>query len=125
MSISYENALISGRHMICDLKQISNITLLNDVDKLKEIMDFICDKYNYSILQKIEHIFEPQGSTIIYMLSESHMSIHTFPEKNYIAFDLYTCRSYPDNSVYNEIYEYLITEFQSLKEEPILIHRSF
>lgn len=125
MSISYESQTYSGTHMICDIKNIENKILLNDISQLKELLDTICEKNNYTILQKTEHVFEPQGCTILYMLSESHISIHTFPEKEYIAFDLYTCRSYKDNQTYLEIYDYLITKLNAKREIPVILKRSF
>jgi S-adenosylmethionine decarboxylase proenzyme len=125
MSINYETQTYSGIHMICDIKKIKNKELLNNVSQLKELLDNICTLHNYIILKKIDHIFEPQGCTIIYMLSESHISIHTFPEKGYIAFDLYTCRHYENDNIYMEIYDYLITQLNAKKEEPIIIKRSF
>jgi len=115
----------SGKHMICDLTNIKNIELLNDSTKMKELFDNICKKYNYTILNQMEHIFEPQGITILYLLSESHISIHTFPERNYAALDIYTCREYDNNDIYKEIYEYIIKEFKAEKEEPIIIDRTF
>jgi S-adenosylmethionine/arginine decarboxylase-like enzyme len=57
----------SGKHMICDLTNIKNIELLNDSTKIKELFDNICKKYNYTVLNRIEHIFEPQGITILYL----------------------------------------------------------
>lgn len=35
--------------------------------------------------------FEPQGATVLVMLSESHLSIHTYPERGFAAIDCYTC----------------------------------
>lgn len=35
--------------------------------------------------------FEPQGVTLLYLLSESHVSIHTWPESNACALDFYHC----------------------------------
>lgn len=35
--------------------------------------------------------FEPQGATVLVMLSESHLSIHTYPERGFAALDCYTC----------------------------------
>ncbi|MDF2723697.1 MAG: S-adenosylmethionine decarboxylase, partial [Paenibacillus sp.] len=35
--------------------------------------------------------FEPQGATVLVLLSESHISIHTYPEKGFAALDCYTC----------------------------------
>jgi S-adenosylmethionine decarboxylase len=127
MSISYESQTYSGTHMICDIKNIENLELLNDISQLKELLDTICKQNNYTILQKTEHVFEPQGCTILYMLSESHISIHTFPEKEYIAFDLYTCRSYENeyDCPYLEIYDFLITRLNAKREIPVILKRSF
>jgi len=35
--------------------------------------------------------FEPQGATVLVLLSESHLSIHTYPERGFAAIDCYTC----------------------------------
>jgi S-adenosylmethionine decarboxylase len=115
----------SGKHMICDIKNIKNHTLIHDLEHIKNILDTICINNNFTILNKTEHLFEPQGLSILYLLSESHISIHTFPERNYIAFDLYTCRNYPDNSNYLNIYNYLIECFDADKENPRIIDRCF
>lgn len=116
---------VSGKHMICDIKQIKNLDLLHDINRIKELLDMICEKYGFAILNKVEHAFEPQGLTILYLLSESHISIHTFPEKDYLALDIYTCRDYSTNDVYLEIYEYIIGAFNALTEIPTIIDRCF
>ena len=116
---------ISGKHMIIDLKEIKNHELIHDLDKIKTLLDTICEKYDFSILNKSEHKFEPEGITILYLLSESHLSIHTFPERKYIAIDLYTCRDYSNNAIYSEIYDYLVESFQAKKETPTIIDRYF
>lgn len=35
--------------------------------------------------------FKPQGMTAVWILEESHFSIHTYPEHNYLSVDCYTC----------------------------------
>ena len=115
----------SGKHLICDIKQIKNIALVRNLDGIKRIMDNICENYDFQVLNRIEHTFTPEGFSVIYLLSESHMSIHTFVERNYVALDLYTCRQYKDNTVYTEIYNYLIDEFNALRENPVIIDRNF
>jgi S-adenosylmethionine decarboxylase len=115
----------SGKHLICDIKNIKNHGLLNSVDGIKEMFDYICEKYNYNILHKVQHLFEPQGITLLYMLSESHISIHTFPEKNYAAMDIYTCREYPNNDVYLDIIEYIKKMFDSSEETFSIIERQY
>ena len=37
------------------------------------------------------HKFDPQGVTSIAMLAESHISIHTWPEKGMAVCDVFTC----------------------------------
>ena len=103
----------SGKHMICDFKGIQNLELLNNCDKLNNMLKKICHDYDFQILNETKYIFEPIGCSILFLLSESHISIHTFPEKNHMSFDIYTCRQYNDNNEYNEIYKYLLEILQA------------
>ena len=123
-TVSYSMFISSGKHLICDLKNIQNTEAMNSLETIREILDSICIKYQFCVLGKMEHCFEPQGHSIIYLLSESHISVHTFPEKNYIAMDIYTCRNYPNNSVYEEIYEFLVETFQAYREIPMIVDRN-
>jgi len=115
----------SGKHMICDIRNIHNQVLLNTSELLINLLDTLCDKYNFTILDRSIHTFPVQGFSAIYLLTESHISIHTFPERNYVAIDIYTCRNYPNNDVYNQIYHFLIHKFQADKENPTIIDRQF
>ena len=109
----FENYESSGKHMICDFKGIQNTNLLNNMRELKNKLKQICKKHDFQILQETEHQFTPQGCSILFLLSESHLSIHTFPEKNHMSFDIYTCRQYNNNNEYNKIYQYLLTELEA------------
>ena len=51
----------------------------------------IAKKAKVEILNVSEHVFKPQGFTLVALLAESHMSFHTFPEKGIISFDFFTC----------------------------------
>lgn len=60
------------------------------------------------ILNKMVHFFDgPVGAmTCLYLLSESHFSIHTFPEENgRIAVDLFTCGDNDVRRILMEIVE--------------------
>ena len=37
------------------------------------------------------HKFNPHGLTGFILLAESHISIHTWPELNYVAIDIFSC----------------------------------
>jgi S-adenosylmethionine decarboxylase len=114
---------ISGKHLICDVKSIHNTELLNDAEKLQGMMDTICGKYGFAVLHRCRHQFEPFGCTILFLLSESHFSIHTYPEKQYAAVDLYTCRTTETaDKELREIYDYIIGELNAAQDEtPVMI----
>ena len=68
-----------------------------DYEKLND-ESFLCCSLNRAakfakatILNLISNKFEPQGVTAIALLAESHISIHTWPESNYSAVDIFTC----------------------------------
>ena len=113
----------TGKHMICDLTNIRNMTHLESIESMHELLDDLCAKYDFTILSKTQHIFEPHGLTILDMLSESHISIHTFPEQHYLAFDIYTCREYENDSVYMDIYDTLIKWFHCDRNVPTILSR--
>ena len=118
----------SGKHLICDLKNITNTKLLNSKLELKLMCKNICIENNFTILGEVDHEFHPQGCSFVLLLSESHLSVHTFPERNYLAFDLYTCRQYENNSVYINIYLELCEKLgtsTSQKSDCKIIDRTF
>ena len=43
------------------------------------------------VVSKLHEQFEPQGVTAVWILAESHFTLHTYPEHNYISVDCYTC----------------------------------
>ena len=87
----FNNYESSGKHMICDFKNIKNDKLLNNSNELNQILKEICYEHNFQILKETQYLFTPIGCSILFLLSESHISIHTFPEKNHMSFDIYTC----------------------------------
>lgn len=115
----------AGKHMICDFKNIINTELLNNKDSLQEICRNICYHNHYDILGETEKVFEPHGFTFLFLLGESHLSLHTFPERNYIAFDLYTCREYTNDNVYHNIFIYLKNILDAETSEIKIIDRCF
>jgi len=121
----FNDSISSGKHLICDFKNVENKELLNSLNHLKDMCKTICKVHEFEILQECEHSFSPIGCTFLFLLSESHLSVHTFPEKNYIAFDLYTCRDYEDNYIYTNIYYYLIEQLKAKDSTMQIIDRKF
>ena len=99
--------------------------MLHNVDGIKTVLNIICTKHNFQCLEIVQHQFVPWGISIMYLLSESHITIHTFPERNYLAFDIYTCREYTDNKIYESIYNHLVEIFEAKMEAPTILDRFF
>ena len=43
------------------------------------------------VINIISHTFSPYGVTTLCLIAESHISIHTWPEHDYVACDVFTC----------------------------------
>lgn len=80
-----------GKHLILDVHNIQEVELLFYSDIIRKLMNEIVQVGNLNVLAVSEHQFDPVGTTIIYLLAESHLSIHTYPEIKYAAIDLYCC----------------------------------
>jgi S-adenosylmethionine decarboxylase proenzyme len=100
----FENTNTSGKHLICDFKNIMNTKLMNDKLGLKLMCKNLCIENNFTIIGEVDHDFHPQGCSFVFLLSESHLSVHTFPEKKHMSFDLYTCKQYDNNDIYLSIF---------------------
>jgi len=58
---------------------------------LKHDFESMLHQSGFGILNFIEHHFEPQGYTGLWLISESHFAIHTFPEENKTYIELSSC----------------------------------
>jgi S-adenosylmethionine decarboxylase len=70
--------------------------LLSDVDGIQTMMIAAAKAARATVMQSAFHRFEPQGVSGTVILAESHLSIHTWPEKGYAAMDFYTCGDHTD-----------------------------
>ena len=58
---------------------------------LRKVFDNMITCAGFNVLGELEHYFEPQGYTMIYLLAESHFAIHTFPEAGKTYIELSSC----------------------------------
>ncbi|KAA0764968.1 adenosylmethionine decarboxylase [Bacillus sp. SH5-2] len=79
-----------GKHIIVDLWGV-DFSLLNDIQFLEHHLVSAADYSGAHVLNVSTKKFQPYGVTVLVLLSESHLSIHTYPEKNFAAIDCYTC----------------------------------
>ena len=79
-----------GKHLLLELYRCDS-EKLNDESFLRCTLNKAAKFANATVLNLISNKFEPQGVTAIALLAESHISIHTWPESNYSAVDIFTC----------------------------------
>jgi S-adenosylmethionine decarboxylase len=79
-----------GKHYLLNLYECSFVHL-NDEHFLIDLLENAAIASGATVCQTIFKKFEPQGVTVICLLSESHISIHTWPEEGKAACDVYTC----------------------------------
>ncbi len=79
-----------GRHVAVDTWGVDFDTL-NNSELLQSHMVEAAEACGATVLSVQAKQFEPQGATVLVLLSESHLSIHTYPEKGFAAIDCYTC----------------------------------
>lgn len=103
-----------GKHLICNINYIQKIEILSDLNKIADILDIIC-KYNE--LNATQSLYnnreENDGCTMIYLLNGYHISVHTFPNKKSLAFDLYTSYNHRNDADFILIYEFLVEAFEA------------
>ena len=89
LSNDKESSLIS-KHLLLELYKCE-YKKLNDEFFLRCSLNRAAKFAKATVLNLISNKFEPQGVTAIALLAESHISIHTWPESNYSAVDIFTC----------------------------------
>lgn len=79
-----------GRHLIAEF-YCCDSSLLNDVSAVRSAMLKAAERTGATVMGDTFHGFEPQGVSGTVVISESHLSIHTWPEYRYASMDIYTC----------------------------------
>lgn len=79
-----------AKHILIEYKDC-NSKLLNDIEYLKAVLIDVAQQIGATRIQESFHQFSPQGVSGVVIIAESHISIHTWPEYDYAAVDVFTC----------------------------------
>ncbi len=79
-----------GKHYLLNLYGCSFV-LLNDERYLVRLLEEAAVISGATVIETVFKKFDPQGVTVMCLLAESHISIHTWPEEGKAAADVYTC----------------------------------
>lgn len=108
-----------GRHVIAELWDCEE-DKLNDVQFVEQMMVNAALESGAEIREVAFHKFTPQGVSGVVIISESHLTIHSFPEHGYASVDVYTCGDRIDPQ---EATDWITKELGSKKREIVSIPR--
>ena len=93
---------------------------VSKIEHLEFIMNQIAERCKFTVVNRAFHQFEPFGATGVLVLSESHFSAHTYPERNCIYLDVFCCSPTfnPDTCI-----QIIEEEFSSLKADWKILDR--
>jgi S-adenosylmethionine decarboxylase proenzyme len=107
-----------GKHVILDLHDVNTNILqsitVENFHMFNHFIEYVLSTSKITLLAKNVHFFDlviddqkiNGAFTALYLLGESHLSIHTWPERNYIAIDIFTCGECDVHSVAERISVY-------------------
>lgn len=87
--ITKDGQTFAGFHLLVEIWDAANLT---DPEQIEDILHRAALASGATILHSHMHHFSPFGGVSgVVLLAESHISIHTWPERNYAAIDIFMC----------------------------------
>ncbi|RKD75733.1 adenosylmethionine decarboxylase proenzyme [Sinobaca qinghaiensis] len=108
-----------GRHVIAELWGC-NIDKLNDREAMENVFVNAALEAGAEVREVAFHKFAPQGVSGVVIISESHLTIHSFPEHGYASIDVYTCGDTIDPNVASD---YIAKALEATEKETLELPR--
>lgn len=113
-----------GPHLMLDLYGCPK-EKLSDLNFVLDILDNLPDKIGMTKISP-PHVFQYNGKgkknwgvSGVVLISESHISIHTFPENNHAFIDIFSCKEFDTNFARDE----LVSLFQAGRHQEMVKNR--
>ena len=114
-----------GPHLMVDCFHFDKVEELSDLNNISEFLWELSQDIEmtpitqpYVFPYKNEDAPEDEGVTGNLIIAESHISIHTFPKKDYAFVDVFSCREFNTADALEFISDYLSCDY-----EKHLVHR--
>src|SRR3989338_3754121 len=104
----------------CNKRKLMSVALVYDIlNKLPERIGMTKMTLPYVVkwLDKFAH--GKEGVSGFVMIAESHISIHTFPDQDYVFMDIFSCRNFNAE----EAIDYLVNAFEAKKHKSNVVKR--
>lgn len=104
-----------GKHIIVEMYEINNKKFC-DSDKIINIVEHSINKSGATLIKTLFYSFDNGGFTLVSLLKESHVSIHTYPEHQAIFMDVFTCGNIDGLVIYEYIKHYFEPKYVEIKQ---------
>ena len=114
-----------GQHLTidasnCDRKKLADISLVYDIlNKLPSKLNMTKMTLPYVVKWLDKFAYGTEGISGFVMIAESHISIHTFPDQDYVFMDIFSCKEFD----VEKTIRYLVSAFNATKFEKHVIRR--
>ncbi len=104
-----------GNHIIIDYYNCQT-TALSNPEEIEQIIRKAAELMQATVITGKFHHFSPLGVSGVLVISESHITIHTWPEHHYCAIDIFYCGALKIEEGLNYLKEALQSNNSSQKE---------
>ncbi len=116
----YDEAKVVGRHVYGNLLNCNNREALRSPEILEEIVREAAEIGNMTVLD-VRSWKIGEGVSVVAIILESHITIHTWPEYGFATVDVYSCGSHTDP---HAAFNYIVEKLQPEKVETGYFDRS-
>ncbi|MCE4614776.1 MAG: adenosylmethionine decarboxylase [Desulfurococcales archaeon] len=104
---------VVGKHVYGNLIECINEDLLSDAEELKRIVIEAAETGNMTLLD-VKAWEIGLGVSVVAIILESHITVHTWPEYRYATVDVYSCGRHTDSQ---KAFEYIISALKPRRVE--------
>lgn len=83
----------------------------NSSDWISSKVASLLQSLDIQVLETVDHHFEPLGISQVYILSASHLAVHTWPENGYIHLDVICCKKDINLKTFTEAVDTVFKDF--------------
>lgn len=87
-----------GKHVLAEFYNCDK-ELINDEKYTEELFLNAAREAGATVIRSVFHKFSPHGVSGVVVISESHLTIHSWPEYGYCAVDVFTCGDLINNNI--------------------------
>ena len=102
---------VTSKHILIDFYGVQPLKS----SQLETLLKYAAKIGKANVLSFFSHPFEGGGETAVAVLSESHITVHTWPEHNFAAFDIFMCGNTDPEAAANWLRQNITSEVADTK----------